>query len=110
MQKSGDSAGLAIATAITSAVTKRRVRAEVMITGAIGLGERVHPVGAVVEKTLAAMRAGAAQFYLPESNRGIVERQIAAAGTNGKTQLVYAKTVHDAVDEILEKAGDERTG
>ena len=110
VQKSGESAGLAIATAITSAVTKRRVRAEVVITGAIGLGERVHPVGAVVEKTLAAMRAEAAQFYLPENNRGIVERQIPAAGTNGKTQLVYAKTVHDAVDEILEKAGDELTG
>ena len=110
VQKSGDSAGLAIATAITSAVTGRRVRPGLVMTGAVGLGERMHAVGAIEEKALAAMRAGARRFYLPEDNRGKVERQIPAAGTEGKTQLVYVRTVHEAVDEILEGTDNERMG
>lgn len=67
--KDGPSAGAALATAIVSALTGRRLRPSVAMTGEITLRGRVTPIGGVKEKILAAKRAGITDIILPEDNR-----------------------------------------
>jgi len=67
--KDGPSAGVTMATAITSALTGRRVRREVAMTGEITLRGRVLPIGGLKEKMLAAHRAGIKTFVFPAKNQ-----------------------------------------
>ncbi len=62
-----------MATAIVSALTRRKVRQRIAMTGELTLRGRVLPIGGVKEKILAAKRAGITDVVLPEANRKDVD-------------------------------------
>ena len=71
--KDGPSAGITMATAILSAVTGKKVRADVAMTGEITLRGRVLPIGGLKEKLLAAKNAGVRCVLVPSENQADVE-------------------------------------
>ncbi len=71
--KDGPSAGITMVTALTSAFTQRKVKANLAMTGEITLRGKVLPVGGIKEKILAAKRAGIKEIILCEENRRDIE-------------------------------------
>ncbi len=96
--KDGPSAGVTIATALTSLLTGRPVRADVGMTGEITLRGQVLPVGGIKEKVLAAHRAGLRTVIIPKRNEKDLEDLPADVRNDMKFVLV------ERVDEVLETA------
>jgi len=71
--KDGPSAGITMATSLASALTRRKVKANLAMTGEISLRGKVLPVGGIKEKILAAKRAGIKEIILCEENRRNIE-------------------------------------
>ena len=96
--KDGPSAGITMATAIFSAVTGKKVRADLAMTGEITLRGRVLPIGGLKEKLLAAKNAGILTVLVPKKNKADVE-EISTEITKG---LEIIPVSH--MDEVLKLA------
>ncbi|TCK90604.1 ATP-dependent proteinase [Natranaerovirga hydrolytica] len=96
--KDGPSAGITMATALISAITKKEVRANVAMTGEITLRGRILPVGGLKEKILAAKRAGIDTVLIPKKNEKVVS-DISKEIKKG-IQIVFVETM----DQVLEYA------
>jgi ATP-dependent Lon protease len=97
--KDGPSAGLTIAFALISLLTKRPARREVAITGELTLGGRILPVAGVREKILAAGSVGTKTVVFPEKNR--VDLENLRDEIRGDLEVVLAESVEEVVDLIL---------
>lgn len=96
--KDGPSAGITMATAMLSAITARKVRADLAMTGEITLRGRVLPIGGLKEKLLAAKNAGIRTVLVPKENEKDVE-EIASEITKGMEIIPVSQ-----MDEVLENA------
>ena len=94
--KDGPSAGVTIATALASELTRRPVRGDIAMTGEITLSGRVLPVGGVKEKVLAARRAGIREVILPRQNEKNINEDLTE-------EVRRDMTIHfvQSVDEVL---------
>ena len=97
--KDGPSAGIAMATALVSALTKNPVRADVAMTGEITLRGRVTAIGGLKEKLLAALRGGITTVIIPEENKKDLA-DIPANVTEG-LKIVPVKWIDEVLDIAL---------
>ena len=95
MPKDGPSAGITMATAMLSAITKKPVCADVAMTGEITLRGRVLPIGGLKEKLLAAKVAGIRTVCVPAQNEADVA-EISEEIKEG-LQICYVKKMEDVL-------------
>jgi ATP-dependent Lon protease len=99
--KDGPSAGIAMATALISALTRRPVAKDVAMTGEITLRGRVLPIGGLKEKALGGLRAGIRTIVMPEKNR----KDLSELPTNVKRKIKFVPVAH--MDQVLAVALEE---
>ena len=99
--KDGPSAGITMATAMLSAITKTSVRADVAMTGEITLRGRVLPIGGLKEKTLAAKNAGIKTICVPKKNEKDID-EISPEIKKG-LEIVFVEQMKDVLDVAFVK-------
>ncbi len=104
--KDGPSAGVTIITALVSALSNRRVKHNVAMTGEITLTGRVLPIGGLKEKSLAAHRAGIDTIIIPKQNEKDL-KNIPKSVMN-KVNFILAEKVEDVINNAL--VGEENNG
>lgn len=103
--KDGPSAGITMATAILSAVTEKKVRADLAMTGEITLRGRVLPIGGLKEKLLAAKSAGIRTVLVPKKNVPDVE-ELSAEITKG-LEIIPVETMTEVLKQALVSSDSE---
>jgi len=100
--KDGPSAGIALATAITSLLTRKPVRSDTAMTGEITLAGLVLPVGGIKEKVLAARRAGLQRVIIPKANAKDL-RKLPDAVRDAMTFILverFVEVIHNAIPDL----------
>lgn len=97
--KDGPSAGITMATAMVSAMTKTPVRADIAMTGEISIRGKVMPIGGLKEKVLAAKRAGVKKVIIPVENAPDLE-EIPEYG-KANMEFVLASKMNDVLSNSL---------
>lgn len=97
--KDGPSAGITMATAMVSAMTKTPVRADIAMTGEISIRGKVMPIGGLKEKVLAAKRAGVKKVIIPVENAPDLE-EIPEYGKSNM-EFVLASKMNDVLSNSL---------
>jgi len=100
--KDGPSAGIAMATALISALTNKPVSKDVAMTGEITLRGRVLPVGGLKEKVLGALRAGIRTIIIPEKNK----RELADIPLNVRRKINFVPVKN--MDKVISLAINEK--
>jgi ATP-dependent Lon protease len=99
VKKDGPSAGVAIASALVSALTEKEVKRDIGMTGEITLRGRVLEIGGVKEKVLAAHRAGIEKVILPKKNKKDL-REV-PDDVKEKLDFVFADRLNDVIAEAI---------
>jgi len=102
--KDGPSAGIAVCTAIVSALTGTTVRRDVAMTGEISIRGRVLPIGGLKEKTMAAFRHGIQTVIIPQDNARDLE-EIDQTVRNS-LNFITAQTVDTVLEAALNRSTD----
>ncbi len=97
--KDGPSAGIAMATAVVSALSGQPVRGDIAMTGEITLRGRVLPIGGVKEKLLAAHQAGIKQVIIPQANEANLEE--VPESILAELDIRTVKTFQEVLDQML---------
>ena len=97
--KDGPSAGITMATALLSAITGRKVKASVAMTGEITLRGRVLPIGGLKEKILAAKNAGIKTVLVPKKNEKDIE-EISVEIKKG-IEIVFVENMEQVIEQAL---------
>ena len=97
--KDGPSAGVTMVTALVSALSGRKVRGNVAMTGEVTLTGRVLPIGGLKEKTLAAYRAGVDTIIIPKENAKDIEK--IPTSIRNKLNIIKASEIGTVLENAL---------
>jgi ATP-dependent Lon protease len=97
--KDGPSAGIAMATALTSLLTNKPVRDDTAMTGEITLSGLVLPVGGIKEKVLAARRAGLTRVILPKANAKDLRKL--PSEVSEEMEFVFVECFNEVIDDAI---------
>ncbi len=98
--KDGPSAGITLATALSSLITGKAVDTDYAMTGEISLRGGVMPIGGLPEKLMAAQRAGIRKVFIPFDNQDDLED--VADEVKEKLEIIPVKKVTDVLERVLE--------
>ncbi|MBF0117694.1 MAG: endopeptidase La [Desulfobacterales bacterium] len=100
--KDGPSAGIAMATALVSVLTRKPVKNDIAMTGEITLRGRVLPIGGLKEKCLGALREGISTVIIPKKN----EKDISELPENVKSKIKFITVKH--INQVLKTSLEEK--